>query len=126
MLYSDRRGITYRASAPSRRSTLLQLQTRLCRECLRPTKARVRVASAGATRTDVVVCRECARDATGYSSLVDRAGAYLLEVGGWRFSKAAVNRALEKMGIAKRGGNRAHLFWRHFLREELDAQRGRS
>ena len=93
---------------PTPEQVIRHLQTDLCRECLAPTQSWAR-ASSGAW---VLVCRACGRDEEGYSALVDRAEARNL----LRGRVSSVDAALRALPIARRGGNRAHLFWRHAVR----------
>lgn len=106
----------FKAQPPSCEQTRRLLKTSLCRECFQSTRA-VATAFSGCS---VLVCRECSKRSDSYSSLVDTAGALACAKSpdGFCLKKAAVMRVLATLGVARRGGNRAKLYWKH---EVVDA-----
>ena len=109
------------ASPPTHEMAWRQLRTSMCRECLRPTRSFATCAS-GAR---IIVCRECSKDMNGYSCLVDRNAAYKLTAEkGWYLKKTAVDRHLAEMQIARRGGNRSKLYWKHAVEAHIDPYAG--
>ena len=85
-------------------------KTRLCRECARPTQA-VATTTSG---TRVRICRACSKDACSYSALCSRKDVHTHNINReWHLKTRLVNAHLASLPVARRGGNRAHLFWRH-------------
>lgn len=105
------------ASAPSPAQALKQLSTMLCRECFRPTRARALTGRG----SFVLVCRTCSKDTESYSCLIDRKEAIQQAklLFGSGIVVAAVLRKLKTLTLARRGGNRSMLYWKHEVRAAL-------
>ena len=91
-----------------------------CRECLRYSRAHARTLSG---RT-VIVCVTCSRKPDAYSTLWDHKTAlraYDAHVG-WKVRKRVW---LESLLLARLGGYRARLYWRHQIVDTLHSSESR-
>lgn len=109
----DARGNMFTASRPTEAATWNYVRRRLCRECHRPTASVARAVSGEIVK----VCVACSKDPTGYSRLVDRKVVSSLAKRHPRGAKLS----LSQLVVARRGGNRAHLYWAHQVLQLLDA-----
>lgn len=105
-----------RAVVPTAEQARRAAARALCRECFRPTRATAVTAS----ELRVLVCVACSRDQECYSAMCDRAAAYAMtSEGGWRRKRASVSRVMERLPIARLGGNRAKLYWTHRVKSAV-------
>lgn len=104
---AQRGSYLYHPRVPSHRNVMHQLNHALCRECLAPCKAIVRATSG----RNVIVCKSCTLDCHSYSALINRTEARRM-LRGRVFN---VEKALRRLPVAKLGGNRARLYWKHAL-----------
>lgn len=106
-----RHGEIYAAKPQPSARAWNMVRTNVCRECFKPTRAKARLSGG---RGFVLVCRECSKDPTSYSALIDRENAArLTDQNGWRMKKTTVLSILGTLMVVRRGGNRALLYWRH-------------
>ena len=95
---------------------LARIRTRLCRECLQPSRA---IARARATRRPVIVCVDCSR-AGEYSQPWDwRRSRRDNERREWRVRQRDLPEMM-RPAFARCGGNRARLFWRCHAEQLFD------
>lgn len=111
------------AHPPTADAAFRQMKTSLCRECFCPTRALAQTSSGRA----VLLCRECSKDPDSYSCLVDYTLASRCSetVDGFRLKNAAVQRVLTALCVARRGGNRAKLYWKHEVVQALECYQER-
>ena len=93
----------YHPQLPSRSRVQNHLEQILCRECLSPTNSLARARSGHIVR----VCKTCSMDPCSFSCLCDRMTARQRPRG----CVQNVETAMGRLVIARRGGNRAHLYW---------------
>lgn len=92
-----------------------QLKHKLCRECLTPCQSFARTS----TGRLVLVCKSCSIDPFNYSAMCGRERARKL----LRQHVANVDRAIRRLRVVRRGGNRAHLYWVHDIEHRLLTKR---
>ena len=99
---------------PNKQEALKHFYKDLCRECFQQTTIKVKPSYNQYIR--VIVCDNCCREETGYSSLMSRQDTLDMwsELPGFRIKKHKVMKFLkDKQNLARTCGNRAHLYWRH-------------
>lgn len=85
------------------------MRSKLCRECMRPTRAEA-VAS---TRRVVRICVACSKNVRGYSALCARDEIHAHNMRReWHLRRRVLDEHIQSLVRARIGGNRAHLFWR--------------
>ena len=104
---SPRGSYMYHPRLPSHAKVVNQLNRKLCRECLMPCQTLARAASGRL----VIVCNSCSLDRASYSAMCGRDEARRI----LRGKVPNVESALRRQHIARRGGNRAYLYWVHDL-----------
>ena len=97
----------YHPRIPDTASVMHQLNNNLCRECLSPCKTFAR-ASTGRL---VIVCKSCSLNRACYSAMCGREEARDI----LRNRVANIDKVLRSQRLARRAGNRAHLYWVHAL-----------
>lgn len=104
-------GNPFRVELCTHADILRYFRTVLCRECGTRTRATARTS----TGRWVLLCVSCAKRPSAFSSLCSRADVHLLNSRqGMRKRKRVVDDHMQtRFTVARRGGNRAILYWRH-------------
>lgn len=117
----------WKPQKPTKQQALNDLTKRFCRECFQQTTIKLNChipfGALGSFRA-ITVCDNCCRQKTGYSSLMSRDDIIVMwsKLSGYRMIKRKLIEFLkDKRNLARRCGNRAHLYWRHQVIEFLKA-----
>lgn len=108
--------------APASKAVVLKQLEMRCRECFVPTTS---TACPSSGRGLVRLCVDCAKRPDTYSELVDRAGIWDLYAARQRAQAFVLRkrRVIEYIKspakVARRGGNRAWLYWKHDVLTQL-------
>ena len=105
----------YHPQLPSRSRVQNHLEQILCRECLSPTNSLARARSGHIVR----VCKTCSMVSCSFSYLCDRSTARER----LRGCVQNVETVMGRLAIARRGGNRAHLFWAYQIDEMIHGEK---
>lgn len=112
----------WKPQKPTKQEALNHLSKNVCRECFQQTTIKVKPSQR--LYSQVTVCDHCCREKTGYSSLMCRDDILVmwLKMPEYRMKKRKLNEFLkDRRNLARRCGNRAHLYWRHEVVKFLKA-----
>ena len=106
----------FKPQKPTKQEALNHLSKNFCRECFQQTTIKVRPSQH--LYSQVTVCDNCSRKETGYSSLMSRDDIFGMWARSPRSEYRMKKRKLmeflkDRRNLARRCGNRAHLYWRH-------------
>lgn len=103
-----RGNFVFRPCPPKHSVVVSWLHNKLCRECLRPCTCAVTTVSG----RRVIVCRECSRQIDGYSALCSRSDLFKINLESRPYhTPKTMMRIISELPVARRGGNRAYLYW---------------
>lgn len=112
----------WKPQKPTKQEALNHLSKNVCRECFKQTTIKAKPSQC--LYFLITICDNCSRKKTGYSSLMCRDDIIVMwsKLPGYRMKKRKLIEFFKnKRNLARKCGNRAHLYWRHQVIEFLKA-----